>query len=105
MKAMTRPHRILMTADAVGGVWTYALELSRGLAARGVDVILATMGPRPSSEQRAAVAALGNVTLCESDFRSEWMIDPWADVARAGEWLLKLEREHAPDLIHLNGYA
>lgn len=24
-----KPHRILMTADTVGGVWTYALELAR----------------------------------------------------------------------------
>ena len=27
--------RILMTADAVGGVWTYATELSRALCERG----------------------------------------------------------------------
>jgi glycosyltransferase involved in cell wall biosynthesis len=33
------------------------------------------------------------------------MDDPWDDVAAAGEWLLKLEVELAPALIHLNGYA
>ena len=31
---------VLMTADAVGGVWTYALELCRQLDARGADVTL-----------------------------------------------------------------
>src|SRR5687768_4749017 len=37
--AMTEPAattRILMTADAVGGVWQYATDLARGLAAHGV---------------------------------------------------------------------
>jgi glycosyltransferase involved in cell wall biosynthesis len=94
-----------MTADAVGGVWSYALELARALAPRGVDVQLATMGPRPSDAQRASAAALPNVTLHESDHRLEWMDEPWDDVERAGDWLARLERDLAPDVVHLNGYA
>ncbi len=35
-----------MTADTVGGVWTYALDLARALAERGIAVALATMGAR-----------------------------------------------------------
>jgi glycogen(starch) synthase len=105
MSAPGLPQRILMTTDAVGGVWHYALELARGLAAHGVEVVLATMGPRPSAAERAAALALGNVTLEESDFRFEWMPGAWTDVERAGEWLLGLTAEHAPDLVHLNGYA
>jgi glycosyltransferase involved in cell wall biosynthesis len=38
-------------------------------------------------------------------YKLEWMDDPWDDVARAGEWLLDLERIESPDLVHLNGYA
>ena len=34
--------RILMTADVVGGVWTYAIELARGLASRGIATTIAT---------------------------------------------------------------
>lgn len=105
---MTRsqpPQRILMTADAVGGVWNYALELSRALGRHGVEVVLATMGPRPRPEQRAEAAALPNVALCESHYQLEWMESPWSDLARAGEWLLELERHFRPDVIHLNGYA
>ena len=30
------PARVLMSADAVGGVWRYALDLAAGFAARGV---------------------------------------------------------------------
>jgi glycosyltransferase involved in cell wall biosynthesis len=33
------------------------------------------------------------------------MSDPWADIDAAGEWLLKLEREAQPDVIHLNQFA
>ena len=42
------PRRILMTADTIGGVWSYALELAQGLARHGVEVALATMGRVPS---------------------------------------------------------
>ncbi len=98
------PARLLMTADAVGGVWAYALELARALAPHGTRVELATMGRRPTAAQRAEAAAAG-VALHESDWALEWMDDPWADVARAGEWLLALERRLAPDLVHVNGYA
>lgn len=99
------PQRILMTTDTVGGVWHYALELCAGLAEHGIEVVLATLGPRPSGAQRTAATALGNVTLVESDYRLEWMPAAWTDVARAGQWLLELEAEHAPELVHLNGFA
>ncbi len=98
--------RVLMTADTIGGVWTYAVDLARGLAANGVQTILATMGAPASRDQRAELAALGDaVELHESDFKLEWMDDPWSDVTAAGDWLLSLEHQYQPDLIHLNGYA
>jgi glycogen synthase len=97
--------RLLLTTDTVGGVWTYALELARGLAPHGVDVLLATMGAPLSPAQRAEAAALSNVELAESTYKLEWMDDPWDDVRRAGDWLLELEQSYRPDLVHLNGYA
>lgn len=99
------PRRLLMTADAVGGVWSYALELARGLAAQDVEVLLATMGPPPSPAQCAEAAPLANVRLVVGNFRLEWMESPWAEIAAAGDWLLELEAEFSPDLIHLNGYV
>lgn len=97
--------RILMTADAVGGVWTYAIELITELRKRKVEVFLATMGAPLSSAQRRQVAELNNVKLFESKYKLEWMEEPWRDVREAGRWLLEIERECEPDLIHLNGYA
>ena len=94
-----------MTADTVGGVWTYALDLARALAPHGVQIALATMGHLPTSAQSAEAAPVPNLTLYPSPFALEWMADPWADVARAGDWLLGLEAEWQPDIIHLNGYV
>ena len=97
--------KILATADTVGGVWVYALELARALAAHDVEVALATMGAPLSESQRREIDALDNVELHESTFRLEWMEDAWADVDRAGDWLLELEQQVRPDIVHLNGFA
>jgi glycosyltransferase involved in cell wall biosynthesis len=97
--------RVLMTTDAVGGVWTYALELARALAPHGVRVSLASMGPLPSAEQRRESEAVPGLELWESAFRLEWMEAPWQDVARAGQWLQSLEERVRPQLVQLNGYV
>jgi glycogen synthase len=96
---------VLMTTDTVGGVWHYAVELARALVARGVPVALATMGGPVTASQRAQLSGLQTLTLHESSYKLEWMQQAWDDVDRAGEWLLALEREVAPDLVHLNQFA
>jgi glycogen synthase len=97
--------KVLMTADAIGGVWTYAMALGGELSRRGVEVVLAVMGPPPSEEQREEATCATRVTLVSADFKLEWMQAPWIDVARAGDWLHGLAAEHRADLVHLNGYA
>jgi glycosyltransferase involved in cell wall biosynthesis len=105
MKRRSRALRVLMTADTVGGVWTYAVELAAALAPHGVEFCLATMGPPPSAAQRAAAGSLPNMILRSFDCRLEWMDDPWADVDRAGSWLQDIAAEFRPTVVHLNGYA
>jgi glycogen(starch) synthase len=97
--------RLLMTADTVGGVWTYALELAQALQSYDIDVVLATMGAPLQEHQRTDVQHVENVTLFESVWKLEWMEAPWDDVAAAGAWLLDLEALTQPDVVHLNGYA
>jgi glycosyltransferase involved in cell wall biosynthesis len=97
--------RILMTADTMGGVWGYALDLIQALAPGGVQVALATMGASPTPAQREELREVRNAILFESRHKLEWMDDPWKDVAAAGRWLLEIERDFAPDVVHLNGYA
>jgi glycosyltransferase involved in cell wall biosynthesis len=97
--------RVLLTADAVSGVWRYAIDLASWLAARGVKIALATMGPPPSAAQRTEARMIRGLELHESAWRLEWMDDPWADVDHAGEWLLDVARRTRPDVVHLNGYV
>src|ERR1043166_4350582 len=99
------PTRILMTADTVGGVWTYALELTRALQPFGVEVLLAVMGPPLSDAQTASARSITNLNLFKSNYKLEWMPDCWSDVKHAGDWLLHLENRLHPDVVHLNGYA
>jgi glycogen(starch) synthase len=97
--------RVLMTADTVGGVWTYALELADAVAPYGIDVHLATMGRRLSPSQWQEVRRSAVVDVHESELALEWMPEPWADVDRAGAWLQELVDEVQPELLHLNGYS
>jgi glycosyltransferase involved in cell wall biosynthesis len=98
------PRRVLMTVDAVGGVWAYAVDLAAALVARSVAVTFAVMGPPPSTAQRAEARHAG-VDVEVLPCRLEWMEDPWDDVDRAGEWLLEMERAWRPDIVHVNGFA
>jgi len=94
--------KILMTADTLGGVWTYATELCAALRPHGVQIALATLGRPLSRSQREDVSQLPNVHVYESRFRLEWMPSPWDSLAEAAGWLLSLERQVRPDVIHLN---
>jgi glycogen(starch) synthase len=93
--------KVLISTDTVGGVLTYTAELAAALEARGDEVVVATMGPRPSRAQRGMLPA----RVHESDLRLEWMEDPWEDVAAAGEWLRSLGEHERPDVVHLCSYA
>ena len=103
MDERREPQRILMTADTVGGVWTYAIELIRALPQ--IEFALATIGAPITSEQRAEASRLPNVQLFPSTYALEWMDDPWREVDRAGDWLLQIARDFKPSVVHLNGYA
>jgi glycosyltransferase involved in cell wall biosynthesis len=97
--------RVLLTTDNVGGVWTYALELAWALGREGVDVALASMGTALSRRQRQEVAEIPNLQVYEGEFKLEWMDDPWDDLEKAGHWLLGINEEFQPDVVHLNSYV
>lgn len=75
--------KILMTADPLGGVWPYTLELCTGLRTFGVEIALATMGRPLSEAQRAEVGALEHVQVHESPYRLCWMPEPWGTAGLA----------------------
>lgn len=97
--------KILMTTDTVGGVWVYSLELCKALEKFGVEVHLAAMGSWPSPAQQVAAERMPNVVFYKSDYRLEWMKDPWEDVEQSRKWLNSIYHTIQPDIVHLNNYA
>ncbi|WP_458095692.1 glycosyltransferase family 4 protein [Roseomonas sp. WA12] len=97
--------RLLMTADAAGGVWTYALDLAGGLAARGVITTLAVLGPAPNDGQRAQAEAVPGLQLRLTDLPLDWLAEGPEPVLAAAGSLAALARETGADLVHLNSPA
>jgi glycogen(starch) synthase len=97
--------KIFTTADAVGGVWRYCVDLASALSRTGAEIMVATLGPRPSDAQRHELLSIPRAALVTSDYALEWMPDPWRDVDISGEWLLDLQSSFKADVIHLNSYS
>jgi glycosyltransferase involved in cell wall biosynthesis len=94
---------ILMTADAVGGVWNYALSLCAALPQ--YRFVLAVMGPPASPTKQELALAIGNVVLEQADYRLEWMAGAEADLPAGRAWIGGLARRYGASLFHCNGYA
>jgi glycogen(starch) synthase len=99
------PRRVLMTADGVGGIWRFAIQLAQGLIRSDVEVVLAVLGPPPTPEQSLAAASIEGLTLVHGNFALEWMPGAERDLDTAASWLLEVDETFAPDLVHLNGFA
>ena len=104
---MTPPQgpAVLMTADAIGGVWTYALDLAGGLAEAGVSTRLAVLGPSPSDDQRRDAGAVPGISLIETGLPVDWLADRPAEILKAGAALRDLARALKVDVVHLNSPA
>ena len=94
--------RLLMTTDAIGGVWTYALELAEALADDEVETVLAVVGPAPDDAQRAAVARTPTIKLIETGLPIDWTCTAPAPVRAAGKAITRLAADERVDLIHHN---
>lgn len=90
--------RLLMTADAVGGVWTHALDLARGLEALGARVTLAVLGPAPA-------AMPGDVEVVPTGLPLDWLAESPGEVRAAGDALADLAVRLGADLVHLHAPA
>jgi glycosyltransferase involved in cell wall biosynthesis len=89
-----------MTADAVGGVWTYALDLAQGLVAHGVETTLALMGPEPDAAQRAAAHRVPGLRLERTGAPLDWLAEAPAQVEAAARLVAALAARF--DVVQLN---
>lgn len=94
-----------MTADTVGGVWTYATDLCKALETYGVTVHLMTMGALLSKQQSRELQGVTNVVLYESNYKLEWMQDAERDVMRARKWVKSVYNTVKPDVLHFNNFG
>jgi glycosyltransferase involved in cell wall biosynthesis len=97
--------RILITADAVGGVWQYSVDLARGLARLGIETVLAVLGPAPSEEQRKLATSVPRLKLVETGLALDWLAEDGEALARASQGIARLARKANVDLVQLNSAA
>src|SRR5579859_1741312 len=95
---------VLMTADTLGGVWTYTRELVTQLSRRGVKVTLVSFGEIPSVSQSEWLEDLPGVSYHPTAFRLEWMQDAQPDLEQSADFLKALIAETKPDLLHLSQF-
>lgn len=92
--------RILMTTDAVGGVWQYVMALAGQLSLSGDTVLIAGLGPTPTAEQKAAAEAVATLTWLKTP--PDWLAKNEAELEGFGDELSGLICEHAVDLVQFN---
>ncbi len=93
---------VLMTADAVGGVWRYATDLAAELSRRGHRVTLAVLGPAPDEGQLEATRNLGGVQIVETALPLDWLCAEATPVEAAAGAIAQLARERGADIVHCN---
>jgi glycosyltransferase involved in cell wall biosynthesis len=93
-------HRVLMTVDAVGGVWRYGMELARGLLAHDIGVVFAGLGPKPSPYQESEASRLGKLVWLDEPL--DWIAPDAAALEGLPQRLAKLAKAEDADLLHLN---
>jgi glycogen synthase len=95
---------VLVTADTVGGVWTYTRELVCGLLERGHRVTLASFGAMPTAAQTAWMPDK-NLAYYPTEFPLEWMQNSEAGIAESAKYLEALIANLKPDILHFSQFC
>ena len=97
--------RLLLTTDAVGGVWRYSVDLARGLSELGVEVVLAVLGPAANDRQREEVRDIGRLSLVQTGLPLDWTAENRAALDAAAERLAGLAALVGTRSVHLHAPA
>lgn len=101
----SRPRCVFMSGDAMGGVWTYALELAQGLDRLGIEVHLAVLGPAPSPSQRHEARRIRRLEVIVPGLPLDWTASSEAALAEVPGALQRLALRCGADIAHLNAPA
>jgi glycosyltransferase involved in cell wall biosynthesis len=102
---MSSGRPILLTTDAVGGVWTYSLALADGVARRGIPTILAILGPPATADQLRQARAIPGCTVIETGLDLDWTARAPADLAHSESRLIDIATRHHARSAHLHSPA
>lgn len=94
------PRRVLMTLDAVGGVWRYAVDLATALTARGTEFVFVGLGPAPGRAQLSELDALGSVIWLDAPL--DWMVDDETELDHVPRLIAEVADRFRVELIHAN---
>lgn len=100
MTRMATPVHLLMSLDAVGGVWRYAMDLAAGLAPLGYRFTFTGFGPLPSPRQRAEAEAIGDLVWLDAPL--DWTTQDERALDTIPDLLAELARERGADMLQLN---
>lgn len=95
---------VLVTADTVGGVWTYTRELVCGLLDRGHRITLVSFGRMPTPAQSSWIDHQA-LTYFATAYPLEWMQNSEAGIGASMHFLEGVIRDCRPDLLHFNQYC
>ena len=99
---MSSGSRILIVTDAIGGVWTYSVELARALAESGVESVLAVIGPSPTADQLRQASGL---RLRDTGLPLDWVAEGPDEIRRTGQGLARIANEEGVDFVQLGSAA
>ncbi|WP_288428060.1 glycosyltransferase family 4 protein [uncultured Agrobacterium sp.] len=92
--------RVLITLDAVGGVWRFTLDLARSLKRGGMIVTLAGFGPAPSEKQAREALAVDKLIWLDAPL--DWTTDSRAALDEIPPLLKDIIARERIDILHLN---
>lgn len=100
LQHLRTPQKILMTIDAVGGVWRYGLDMAQGLKRAGVETVLVCLGPGPSWGQMEESRRIGKIICLDEPL--DWTAQTEHDLLPLSDALEALASTESVDLLHLN---
>ena len=103
--------RILMTTDAIGGVWSFTQELASGLLEHGCAVALVSVGRLPDEQQQHWAAEMerrwnkNRFRFCSSQAPLEWMQENERAYCEAEPIVLHMADDFGVDVLHCNQFC
>jgi glycosyltransferase involved in cell wall biosynthesis len=101
----SKPLRLMMTADAVGGVWHYAMDLASALVEHGVETVVAVVGPAPDEAQKRHAASIPALELVETGLPLDWVAGHPEAIRGAARALATLVATTRADIVQLHAAA